>query len=84
MSTRKPWEPKIKRESEFNPFASVDGDKGPFAQTPQLRNPEEDTSPLQGSKDLSDADSLEDVVADAYREQPASGEETAATKASKV
>jgi hypothetical protein len=36
---------------------------------PKLRNPEEDTTPLQGSKDLSDADSLEDVIADAQREQ---------------
>jgi hypothetical protein len=84
MSPQKPWEPTIERADEFNPFASVDGDRGPFSQTPRLRNPEEDTAPLQGSKDISDSDSLQDVVADAYDEQPAAAEEIGETKASGI
>jgi len=71
MSSRKPpWEPKIERAREFNPFAKVDADKGPFVETRDLERPEEDTAPLQGSKDLSDKDSLQDVIADAYEQQP--------------
>jgi hypothetical protein len=71
MSSRKPpWEPKIERAREFNPFAKVDADKGPFTEKRDLERPEEDTAPLQGSKDLSDNDSLQDVIADAYEQQP--------------
>ena len=66
MSSNKSWEPRIDSEGPFNPFAPVDGDKGPYAGSPQLRNPEEDTGPLQGSKDISDTDSLEDVIADSH------------------
>jgi len=58
------------REPEFNPFGTVIDDNNSLSNPPKLRNPEEDTTPLQGSKDLSDADSLEDVIADAQREQP--------------
>jgi len=55
MSSRKPpWEPKIERAREFNPFAKVDADKGPFTERRGLERPEEDTAPLQVSKDLSD------------------------------
>jgi hypothetical protein len=69
MSSNKVWEPKIDSEGPFNPFSPVDGDKGPFAGSPQLRNPEEDTGPLQGSKDISDTDSLEDVIVGAHEHQ---------------
>jgi hypothetical protein len=71
MSSRKPhWEPKIERAREFNPFAKVDAYKGPFTEARDLEPPMEDTAPLQGSKDLSDQDSLQDVIADAYEQQP--------------
>ncbi len=71
MSSHKPpWEPKIERAREFNPFTKVDADKGPFTETRDLERLEEDTAPLQGSKDLSDKDSLQDVIADAYEQQP--------------
>jgi hypothetical protein len=71
MSSRKPpWEPKIERAREFNPFAKVDADKSPFVETRDLGRPEGDTAPLQGSRDLSDKDSLQDVIADAYEQQP--------------
>ncbi len=69
MSSRKPWEPKIERDSEFNPFAKVDAAKGSFTESRGLLDLEEDTSPLQGTKDLSDVDSLQDVIADAYAGQ---------------
>ena len=71
MSSRKPlWEPKIERAREFNPFAKVDADKGPYIETRDLTRPEDDTAPLQGSKDLSDKDSLQEVIAEAYERQP--------------
>jgi hypothetical protein len=70
MSAHEPWRPKIDREPEFNPFGTVIDDNNSLSNPPKLRNPEEDTTPLQGTKDLSDADSLEDVIADARRKQP--------------
>jgi hypothetical protein len=41
--------------------------------TVKLRDPEQDTAPLQGTKDISDADSLEDVRADAQEKQHGEG-----------
>lgn len=71
MSSRKPyWEPKIERAREFNAFVKVNADKGPFVEERTLDPSMEDTAPLQGTKDLSDQDSLEDVIADAYQQQP--------------
>jgi hypothetical protein len=61
MSVHKPWSPKIDSQPIFNPFAPPDGDR---TTTPKLRDPQEDTAPLQGTKDVSDADSLQDVIAD--------------------
>jgi hypothetical protein len=63
MSSDKPWSPNIEGAPLLHPFTSPDGDKS--RNTLKLRDPEQDTSPLQGTKDLSDPDSLEDVVADA-------------------
>jgi hypothetical protein len=62
MSDVKPWYPNLVNGKEF-----VDH-KNPLGDTPQIKVPDatEDTSPLQGSKDLSDADSLEDVIADSF------------------
>ena len=67
MTAYKPWEPTIERDRFFNPFAKVDADKGPLTESREDLRPE-DTAPLQGSKDFSDADSLGDVIADAYEE----------------
>ena len=64
------WKPRIDLEPEFNPFGTVIDSNNSLSNPPKLRNAEEDTAPLQGTKDLSDADSLEDVKADAQREQP--------------
>ena len=63
MSSQKPWTPNIDSPTLLNPFTAPDGDKGPSE--PQLRDPAHDTAPLQGTKDISDADSLGDVIADA-------------------
>jgi hypothetical protein len=62
MSDRKPWQPNLDTPEDANPFANRTQGDGRF--TKKVRDPEEDTSPLQGSKDLSDEDSLEDVIAD--------------------
>lgn len=63
------WRPHVETEREFNPFASTgasgdartlfDGDP----KEPAIRNAAEGTAPLEGSKDLSDADSLQHVQA---------------------
>ncbi len=65
MSKRKPWSPRIDSQPVFNPFTPADGDRS--KDVPKLREPNEDTAPLQGTTDFSDADSLEDVIADAHR-----------------
>ena len=67
MTSHQPWKPHIERQPEFNPFDTTPKDDS-LTSAPKLRNAEEDTAPLQGSKDLSDADSLEDVIAEAHRE----------------
>jgi hypothetical protein len=68
MSDRKPWEPSLNTPEDANPFANRTQGEGKF--TRKVREPEEDTSPLQGSKDLSDEDSLDDVIADDADPQP--------------
>lgn len=60
--SNKPWSPDIAGQPLLHPFTSPDGDKS--RPTLTLRDPEQDTGPLQGTKDLSDADSLQDVIAD--------------------
>jgi hypothetical protein len=61
--SNKPWSPDIDSQPLLHPFTSPDGDKS--RSVLNLRDPQEDTAPLQGTKDISDADSLEDVIADA-------------------
>ena len=62
MADRKPWEPSLDTPEDGNPFANRTQGEGKF--TKKVRDPEEDSSPLQGSMDLSDEDSLVDVIAD--------------------
>ena len=57
--------------SPLHPFAQPDGDKS--RATLKLRDPEQDTAPLQGTRDISDADSLLDVQADAEEKQHGDG-----------
>lgn len=63
MSSHKPWSPDMDGPTPLHPFAPAEGDKG--RGTLRLRDPEQDTAPLQGTRDISDKDSLEDVIADA-------------------
>jgi hypothetical protein len=69
MSDRKPWQPRLDSEEELNPFANRTQGDGKFVN--KIRDPNKDTSPLQGTKDLSDEDSLDDVIADSSEDPPA-------------
>jgi hypothetical protein len=61
--TFRAWRPRIERALEFNPFEALGRDDY-LKNAPRLRS-REDTAPLQGTRDLSDADSLADVIAEA-------------------
>ena len=63
MSSQKPWVPRIDGQPLLHPFGSPDGDKS--HSDLELRDPTQDTEPLQGTRDISGSDSLEDVIADA-------------------
>lgn len=59
------WRPRVERCRELNPFDSVVSDD--YLQEPCRLRGREDTAPLQGLGDLSDADSLDGVIAEAPR-----------------
>jgi hypothetical protein len=63
VSESKPWSPNLGKAKNF-----TDHTNPALGDDPPLRLPlaNEDTAPLEGSKDLSDADSLEDVIAESY------------------
>jgi hypothetical protein len=65
MSEPKPWQPSLDSEPELNAFANRTQGEPSFKN--KVRDPQEDTAPLEGSKDLSDGDSLIDVVAESSR-----------------
>jgi hypothetical protein len=65
MSSQKPWEPKIDSPDYFNAEPNVVDKKA----RETIEDPEEDTGPLEGTRDLSDEDSLGDVVADSYSDR---------------
>ena len=69
MADRKPWQPSLDTEPEANAFANRTQGDGSFKK--KIRDSEADTSPLEGSKDISDDDSLLDVVADESRDPAA-------------
>jgi hypothetical protein len=59
-AAKQPWRPRIDDGREgLNSFAHVDPDGASPLASPQLRDANEDTAPLQGSKDRSDEDSLD-------------------------
>lgn len=53
------WQPRVQKDPPFNAFES-DGARSPDARSPSgtIRDPENDTAPLQGERDISDSDSL--------------------------
>jgi hypothetical protein len=60
MTERKAWQPALDTEPEINPFANrSQGERS----VEEVRSPDEDSGPLQGSKDRSDEDALVDVAA---------------------
>lgn len=80
-----PWVPRIDTQPDFNPFANIEtparspGATLPAAtNVPDIRDPQFDTTPLQGTRDLSDPDSLTDVIA----ESRCKGEDIAPAKRS--
>jgi hypothetical protein len=70
MSQPKPWQPRIDPQSELNPFSNGASDRDALLETPQIEDAEEDSAPLEGSHDLSDEDSLIDVIAEQSRPKP--------------
>ena len=69
MSNDKPWSPTLENAKEFSELSNEAHGNSPPVRTPPVRVPplaSEDTAPLRGSRDLSDPDSLEDVIADSY------------------
>ena len=67
MSDDKPWYPNLEKAKEFREHANPALGNDPPLRVP---DPNEDTAPLQGSKDLSDDDSLGDVIADSFEPEP--------------
>jgi hypothetical protein len=69
MIDDKPWEPTLENAKEFSNLANEQHGNNPPSRDKPLKIPPratEDTAPLRGSKDLSDQDSLEDVIASGY------------------
>ena len=70
MSDTKPWYPNLDKSKPFQEHANPAlGDDAPL----EVPDAKEDTAPLQGSQDLSDPDSLEDVIATTFEPEPAAG-----------
>jgi len=59
-AAKQPWRPRVDDgRDELNSFAHVDPDGTSPLASSQLQDANEDTAPLQGSKDRSDEDSLD-------------------------
>jgi hypothetical protein len=57
MAQQKPWQPKVDGQPELNPF--VNSTSETRLDNDEIKDAEEDSAPLQGTRDLSDEDSLE-------------------------
>lgn len=55
------WRPRVDSERVLHGFQNETPEADSILERPEVRDPEEDTAPLQGSKDRSDEDSLEDT-----------------------
>jgi len=55
---REAWRPRLDAERELNAFIGNTPEADSIVESPKLRDAAEDTAPLQGSKDISDKDSL--------------------------
>ncbi len=54
------WTPRIERERDLHGFKGNTPEADSILESPQIRNPEEDTAPLEGTRDRSDEDSLDE------------------------
>ena len=61
MAQRKPWRPRVDNQTELNPFVNSTSAE---RDDDEINDPAEDSAPLQGTHDLSDDDSLDDVISD--------------------
>lgn len=57
----KAWRPRVDEQRVLHGFANETPEADSILESPEVRDPAEDTAPLQGSKDRSDDDSMEDV-----------------------
>jgi hypothetical protein len=55
------WRPRVDRERVLHGFTNETPEADSILESPQVRDPDDDTAPLQGSKDRSDEDSMEDI-----------------------
>jgi len=55
------WRPRVDSERVLHGFQNETPEADSILESPEVRDPEEDTAPLQGSKDRSDKDSMEDI-----------------------
>jgi len=55
------WRPRVDSERVLHGFANETPEADSILESPQVRDPDKDTAPLQGSKDRSDDDSMEDI-----------------------
>ena len=55
------WRPRVDTERVLHGFQGDTPEADSILESPEVRDPEEDTAPLQGSKDRSDDDSMEDI-----------------------
>ena len=53
------WRPRVENQRELHGFEGKTPEADSILESPQIRDPEEDTAPLQGTNDRSDDDSLE-------------------------
>jgi hypothetical protein len=57
----KAWRPRVDSERVLHGFTNETLEADSILESPEVRDPDEDTAPLQGSKDRSDEDSMEDI-----------------------
>lgn len=55
------WRPRVDSERVLHGFSNETPEADSILESPQVRDPANDTAPLQGSKDRSDEDSMEDI-----------------------
>ena len=55
------WRPRVDRERVLHGFEGETPEADSILESPEVRDADDDTAPLQGTKDRSDDDSMEDI-----------------------